>query len=186
MSRFIAIYPLVLFLAMVPAKYGDAAEASLAQQLADCAALGTDQARLACYDALARKMSSETSHAQSRDFIQPPAAFLDSQLVAEAWNPEYTLTVRSFVDLIAQAVLENRQPVTVQGWSRDRRDYVLHITMKTPVKLHFLPRDPAGAGASMSLLRDVKMDGYTLGADQFILIIAAMVPDKKTDNNSTQ
>ncbi len=180
------LYILVLLLAAIPAVNGVSAETSLTQQLTHCAMLGSDQARLACYDELAHHVSPNASQAKGLDLIQPPATFLDSHLVAEPWKAEYSLTVRSFVDLISQAVMENKKPVTVEGWSRDKRDYVLHITMQTPVKLHFLPRESAGDDMSMSLLRDVKMDGYTLGADQFILTIATMVPDKKTENGNAK
>lgn len=162
------------------------AQTTLSQQLEHCAAIGNNQDRLTCYDKLARKNSSSEGQPRGHKFIQPPVSFLDSHLVAEPWKAEYTLTVRSFVDLISHAVMEDKKHVTVQGWSRDKRDYVLHITMHTPVKLHFLPRESARDDMSMSLLRDVKMDGYTLGADQFIIAIAAMVPDKKTDNDNTQ
>lgn len=175
------LFILFLCLAAAPAVNSASAENSLTQQLTDCAVLGSDQARLACYDELARHVAPNTSQSQRFDLIQPPATFLDSHLVAEPWKAEYSLTVRSFVDLISHAITEDKKPVTVQGWSRDKRDYVLHITMQTPLKLHFLPRESAKDDMLMSLLRDVKMDGYTLGADQFILIIAAMVPDKKAD-----
>lgn len=154
------------------------AETSLSKQLAYCAAIGNDQKRLACYDELVRSNSSHEGQSKGQKFIQPPATFLDSHLVAEPWKAEYTLTVRSFVDLISHAVMEDKKRVTIQGWSRDKREYILHITMQTPVKLHFLPRKSAKGDRSMSLLRDVKMKGYTLGADQFIMTIAAMVPDK--------
>ena len=157
------------------------AETSLSQQLARCAAIDNNQERLACYDALARNNLSYEGQSQGNKFIQPPAAFLDSHLVAEPWKAEYSLTVRSFVDLISHAVMQDKKHVTVQGWSRGKRDFVLHITMQTPVALHFLPRESAKEDMSMSLLQDVKMKGYTLGADQFILTIAAMMSDKKAD-----
>lgn len=177
---------LFLFLA-TQAKVSDVyAETSLSQQLARCAAIDNNQKRLACYDKLARSHSSDEGQSRSHQFIQPPAAFLDSHLVAEPWKAEYTLTVRSFAELISQAVMKDKKPVTVQGWSRDKGDYVLNITMKTPLQLHFLPRKSASQDMAMSLLRDVKMNGYTLGADQFILTIAAMVPDKKDGTDNTQ
>jgi hypothetical protein len=154
------------------------AETTLSEQLVRCAAIGDNEKRLTCYDKLVRNNSFYVSQPQGQKFIQPPATFLDSHLVAEPWKVEYTLTVRSFVDLISHAVMEDKKRVTVQGWSRDKRDYILHITMQTPVKLHFLPRKSAKGDMSMSLLRDVKMKGYTLGADQFIMTIATMVPDK--------
>jgi len=175
------IFILILFLTAVSAANGAPAETSLTQQIAHCAALGTDQKRLTCYDELARHVSANTGQSQRLELIQPPATFLDSNLVAEPWKAEYSLTVRSFVDLISHAVMEDKKHVTVQGWSRDKDDYVLHITMQTPVELHFLPRESARDAMSMSLLRDVKMDGYTLGADQFILTIAAMASDKKAE-----
>jgi len=152
------------------------AENSLPQQLADCAALDNDHKRLACYDELSKKNTFNDDKLQNEKFIEPPASFLDSHLVAEPWKAEYSLTVRSFVDLISHAITENNKPVIVQGWSKDKQDYVLHIRIQEPVDLHFLPRKSAAAGMPMSLLRDVKMDGYTLGADQFILVVAAMVP----------
>lgn len=162
------------------------ANTSLSQQLAHCAALGNDQKRLACYDKLARDVTFNDSQAQGSEYIQPPASFLDSKLVAQAWKMEYTLTVRRFVGLISQAIMDNKQRVTVQGWSRDKHDYVLHITMRDPVNLHFLPRESGADKISMSLLREVSMDGHTIGAGQFILIIAAMVPDEKTDDVNAQ
>lgn len=142
--------------------------------MARCAAIGNDQERLACFDELARNVSSNNSQAQRHDFIQPPAGFLGSQLVTKAWKAEYKLTVRGFVELISHAVMDNKQRVTVQGWSRDKRDYVLNITMRAPVKLHFLPRKSANDNTPMSMLREVTMDGHTIDAGQFIVIIAAM------------
>lgn len=162
------------------------AKPSLSQQLAHCAAIKNSQKRLACYDKLAHQTSASKVHSADLHFIQPPSTFLDSHLVSERWKLEYTLTVRSFVDLISHTVMKNRKHITVQGWTRDKNDYVLHITMKKPLKLHFLPRTSAKGEKSMSLLRDVKMDGYIAGADQFILTIAAMDTDKKADNNSTR
>jgi hypothetical protein len=168
------LFVLFLYLAAVPVVNAASAETSLTQQLAHCAALGSDQARLACYDALARNVSSNASQFHRLDLIQPPASFLDSRLVAEAWKVEYKLTVRSFVELITHAVMDNKQRVTVQGWSRDKRDYVLTITMRTPVYLHFFPRESGNANTPMSLLREVTMDGHTVSAEEFIFIIAAM------------
>jgi len=178
----------ILLLSLVTlAPLSDAsANTSLSQQLAHCAALGNDQKRLACYDELARSVVSSDSQAQGFEFIQPPASFLNSKLVAQAWKTEYTLTVRRFVGLISQAIMDNKQRVTVQGWSRDKHDYVLHITMRDPVNLHFLPRESGAEKISMSLLRDVNMDGHTISAGQFILIIAAMVPDERTSEGNAQ
>lgn len=152
------------------------AESTLSQQLAACAALDNDHNRLACYDKLSKKNIFNVGKVQGEKFIHPPPSFLDSHLVAVRWKAEYSLTVRSFVDLIAHAVMENNKPVTVQGWSKDKKDYVLHIRMKKPVALHFFPRQSAAASMPMSLLRNVIRDGYTLDADQFIMIVAAMVP----------
>ena len=174
----------LLLLTVVPAVNSASAETTLSQQLARCTALSNDQARLACFDALARNVSTYAGPSHRLDLIQPPATFLDSQLVAEAWKTEYKLTVRSFVELISHAVLENKQHVTVQGWSRDKHEYVLHITLRTPVKLHFLPREAANDNSPMSLLREVTMDGYTISAEEFIDIIAAMDSDEKTGNTN--
>lgn len=178
------LFFLLLSIAAVPTVNGTSAATTLSQQLARCAALGNDQDRLACYDALARNVSANAGQAQHLDLVQPPATFLDSRLVAEAWKAEYKLTVRGFAELISHAVMENKKRVTVQGWSRDKRDYVLNITMRTPVKLHFLPRKSARKGTSMSLLREVTMNGHTIGAGQFIMIIAAMVPDENANDNA--
>jgi hypothetical protein len=172
------LFILLLFLAAVPTVNGASAETALTQQLTHCAALGSDQARLACYDELARNVSSSASQSHRFDRIQPPATFLDSRLVAETWKAEYNLTVRGFVELISQAVMANKQRVTVQGWSRNKHDYVLNITMRTPVKLHFLPRESDNKNTPMSLLREVTMNGYTISAEEFILIIAAMASDE--------
>jgi hypothetical protein len=172
------LFILFLFLAAVPAVNAASEETPLTQQLAHCAALGNEQERLACYDELARNVSSKASQSHHIDRIQPPATFLDSRLVAEAWKAEYKLTVRDFVELITQAVMDNKQRVTVQGWSRDKRDYVLTITMRTPVRLHFLPREPANDDTPMSLLREVTMDGNTISAEEFIFIITAMASDE--------
>lgn len=179
---------LILFLFLVAALAVNAAtaETSLTKKLAHCAALGSDLARLACYDELARNVLSNASQSHSFDRIQPPATFLDSRLVAETWKAEYKLTVRGFVELIAHAVMDNKKRVTVQGWSRDERDYVLNITMRTPVRLHFLPRESANDNTPMSLLREVTMDGYTISAEEFILNIAAMVPDENTGDANVQ
>lgn len=154
------------------------AKTTVNQLLARCAEIDNNQKRLACYDKLVHTELGRKGQVGTHQFIQPPKSFLDSMLVSEPWKAEYTLTVQSFVDLISHAVLEDKTPVTVQGWSREKEDYVLHIKMKSPVELHFLMRKSHGKTVSMSLLRDVKMDGYTLGADQFIMSIAAMVPDK--------
>ncbi len=172
----------LLSLTAVPALNGASAATALTQQLARCAALGSDDARLACYDELARTTASNISQSRHVDFIQPPVTLLDSRLVTEAWKADYTLTLRGLVDLLAKAVMENKQRVTIQGWSRENRDYVLHLTMSTPVELHFLPRESSEASMPMSLLREVVMDGHTLDAGQFILITAAMVPDETTDD----
>ena len=170
-------------LAMVNDVY---AVTSLSQQLAQCAAIGNNQDRLVCYDKLARNNSSAVGQSLGHKFIQPPASFLDSNLVAEAWKAEYTLTVRSFVDLISHAVMEDKKHVTVQGWSRDKQDYVLHITMRKPFKLYFFPRPATRQTTPMSLLRDVTMYGYLVGAEQFVVIIAAMVPDEEPSNANPQ
>ena len=167
----------LLLICAVPAASAASTQATLAQQLVRCASLDNDQQRLACYDALAHSASSGGQLAKHLEIIQPPAAFLKSRLVAEPWKEEYHLTIRGFVDLISHAKLESGKRVTVQGWSRDKHDYVLHITMDNPVQLHFLPRDIKGNSTPMSLLREVTMDGYTMGAGQFIMVIAAMVPD---------
>lgn len=182
-AQFIIVF---LFLVMQAKVNNVFAKTSLSQQLAHCAAIDNGQQRLACYDELAHRNSVKASQSAGQQFIQPPSTFLDSHLVAERWKEEYTLTVRSFVDLISHTVMENGKHITVQGWSRDKSDYVLHITMKKPVKLHFLPRPSVKGKKPMSLLRDVKMDGYIAGADQFIMTIAAMDTDKKTDNNKTR
>ncbi|MEJ2441004.1 MAG: hypothetical protein P8Z72_15275 [Gammaproteobacteria bacterium] len=174
-----------LFLVMPAEVTNVFAETSLSQQLAHCAAIGNSQERLACYDELAQQNSANAGQSAGPKFIQPPATFLDSHLVSHRWKAEYTLTVRSFVDLISHTVMENGKHITVQGWSRDKNDYVLHITMRKPVKLHFLPGPSTKGDKSMSLLRDVKMDGYISGADQFIMTIAAMDTDKKADNKNT-
>lgn len=174
----------LLLLATVPAINGATAASSLTQQLTDCAVLVSDDARLACYDELARTTSANVSQSHHVDFIQPPVTLLDSRLVTEAWKAEYTLTLRGLVELLAKAVMDNKQHVTIQGWSRENRDYVLHITMRTPVELHFLPREPSEASMPMSLLRDVIMDGHTVDAGQFVLITAAMVPDETTGDAS--
>jgi len=166
--------------------YGATAETMLTRQLARCAGLGNDRQRLACYDELARKQSPTAGQSQDLDRIQPPASFLDSRLVAVPWKAEYHLTVRGFVRLIAHAVMDSGKHVTVQGWSRDRHDYVLNITMRNPLELHFLPRKSARGNTSMSLLREVTMDGYTIDAGQFIIIIAAMAPDENTGDAKAQ
>lgn len=169
-----------LLVAAILAPGDTSAETRLVQQFTHCAAMGNDQKRLACYDELTRSVVHDNTQAQDNEFIQPSARFLESHLVTEAWKDEYTLTVRKFVDLIAHAIMENKQRVTVQGWSRDKGEYVLHITMRTPVSLYFLPRNPGGGDTPMSLLRDVTMDKRMFSAEQFVLIIAAMVPDDKT------
>ena len=174
-TRFFLI---VLFIAAVLPVNSACAQSSLSEQLAQCAAVDNDQARLACYDALVRSETSVTGPKPHDNFIQPPAAFLDSSLVAEAWKSDYHLKVRGFVKLISHAVMENKKPVTIQGWTRDNHDYVLHITMRTPIDLHFLPREVTNAKTSMSLLREVTMGDHTVGAGEFILIIAAMNPDE--------
>lgn len=180
MSSHIFLGLLILIMAIAMTAKGAYAKSTLVQQLAHCAEIVKDQDRLACYDELARKNLPYKPEYSRHQFIQPPASFLDSSLVSEPWKSEYTLTVRSFVELISHAVMENKMPVEVLGWSRGKKDYVLHIKMQTPVNLYFLPREADSKKISMSLLRDVKMDGYTLGADQFILAIAAMVPDNET------
>lgn len=179
---------LILFqlLVVVPVVNGASAETSLTQHLTQCAALGNDDARLACYDGLARNVMSHASHSRHVDLIQPPVTLLDSLLVTEAWKADYTLTLRGLVELLSKAVMDNKQRVTVQGWSRDNRDYVLHITMRTPVELHFLPRESADETTPMSLLREVTMDGHTIDAEQFVLITAAMVADDTTGDANTQ
>lgn len=149
---------------------------ALTEQLVHCAALSDNRQRLACYDDLARSVTSDTGQSQSLDFIQPPASFLDSRLVAVRWRTDYKLTVRGFVELISQAVTGDGKKVTVQGWTRDERHYILHITVRRPVKLRFLPREGAKQGPPMSLLKEVTMDGQTVSAEEFIMVIAAMVP----------
>ncbi|MGD8566595.1 MAG: hypothetical protein PVJ39_00720 [Gammaproteobacteria bacterium] len=167
---------LLLFLAVVPALNGAQAKTSVARQLARCAAISNEQQRLACYDELARKVSSNAGQSPGLHFIQPPASFLDSRLVSAPWKAQYTLTVRSFVKLISQAVMGNGKKISIQGWTRDERHYVLNITMRTPVKLRFLPREVAKKDTPMSLLKEVTMDGETVSAEEFIMVIAAMVP----------
>jgi len=164
-------------LAVNAAAYGASAETTLPRQMARCAELGNDRQRLACYDELARNAASSAGRSQGPVRIQPPASFLDSHLVAVPWKAEYHLTVRDFVRLITHAVMDSGKHVIVQGWSRDRHDYVLSITMRSPLELHFLPRESATGDISMSLLREVTMDGYAIDAGQFIMIIAAMAPD---------
>ena len=177
---------LCLSLASLGLLTNTSAQTTLSQQLARCAALGNDQERLACFDQLSRTVSANTEQSQYCEFIQPPATFLDSSLVTEAWKKDYSLTIRSFVDLIAHAVMENHKHVTVQGWSRDKQDYVLHITMRKPIKLYFFPRPATRQTTPMSLLRDVTMYGYLVGAEQFVVIIAAMVPDEEPSNANPQ
>lgn len=171
--RFIS---LLLFLSAAPAANGAPDTTALTEQLVHCATLSDNRQRLACYDDLARSLTSNTGQSQSIDFIQPPASFLDSRLVAVRWKTDYKLTVRSFVDLISQAVTGEGRKVTVQGWTRDKHQYVLHITVRTPVKLQFLPREDAKQGPPMTLLQEVTMDGQTVSAEEFIMVIAAMVP----------
>lgn len=176
---------LILF---ISATIGVSADVALNRQLARCAELGNKQKRLACYDKLAREVSSNSGPSARLDFIQPPAGFFDSHLVAVPWKEEYKLTVGNFVKLISHAVMDSGNRVTVQGWQMDDHDYVLNITMRTPVKLHFLPRDSASGSSQMSLLRSVTMDGQTIAAGQFIMIIAAMESDEdeSIENTKTQ
>jgi hypothetical protein len=172
--RFITF--LLLLLGAAPAVHSASEKTALIEQLAQCAALSDNQQRLTCYDDLVRNLASNTGQSQDPDLIQPPASFLDSRLVAVPWKTEYSLTVRSFVELISQAVMGNGKKVTVQGWTRDERHYILNITMRTPVKLRFLPREGAKQDTPMSLLKEVTMDGETVSAEEFIMVIAAMVP----------
>jgi len=82
--------------------------------------------------------------------------------------------------------MDNGKHVTVQGWSRNKHEFVLNITMRTPVQLRFLPRESAKENTSMSLLREVTMDGYTIDAGQFIMVIAAMGPDDSAGDANAQ
>jgi len=150
------------------------AESTLTEQLLRCANFDNDQMRLDCYDQLVRNRVSQVKPTKPYARIQPPADFLDSRLVAVPWIAEYDLSVREFVKLISHAVLDDGKHISVQGWSRDKQDYVFNITMRTPVTLHFLPRASEMKSPPMSLLREVTMDGNTISAGQFILIIAAM------------
>ena len=96
------------------------------------------------------------------------------------WNAEYTLTLRGFVALITQAAMDNRQCMSVQGWCRDEVDSVLQITMRIPLRLHFLPRQSATYNTPMSPLRAVGIEGHTINAGAFNLIIATMRPGETT------
>lgn len=186
MKNISRLFFLFLTLTTLFAVTAASAQTALSQQLKRCAAIGNDQERLACFDKLSRTVSANAEQAQYCEFIQPPASFLDSNLVTETWKQDYSLTVRSFVDLISRAVMENHKRVTVEGWSRDKQDYVLNITMNTPMKLHFFPRQSGKQDISMSLLREVTMDGYLISGEQFIITIAAMVPDENPTNANPQ
>lgn len=155
---------------------------NLSKEISRCASMVDSKRRLECYDGIAKVVSIANRQSQSSKYIQPSASFLESRLVEEKWKSEFKLTVKAFVKSISQAVMKNKKHVTVQGWSRENGDYVLHITMKNPVNLYFKPRDTARGEAPMTLLRDVSMDGYTISAWQFIITISSMFPDEETIN----
>lgn len=148
--------------------------ASPATTITQCSKISDTAQRLSCYDHLAQ----EQNQSSKPEYIQPEAAFLDSQLVVTPWVAEYTLSVRDFAKLIAQAEFDGGKKIKIHGWARDGDDYILNITMRSPLQLRFSPRITASQAIPMSLLRKVMIDGEPTNASQFVMVIAAMVPDK--------
>ena len=139
----------------------------------NCAVQTDSLKRLVCYDSLAEKFELN----KNPDYIQPDKKFLSSKLVVTPWKPEYTLSVKDFVNLISSAVLEDGSKIKVKGWTRDDDRYVLSIVMRAPIKLTFLPADKKQVKENMSLLEPVLVQGRETEASQFVMVIATMVPD---------
>ena len=164
----------LLFITIFVLITGNTWASVLSDDIAECSKISDSLQRLVCYDNTARKHRL----AGQSDYIQPGAAFLDSQLVVTPWIAEYTLTVRDFANMVSQAVLDSGEKIVVHGWTKKGQDYILNITMRSPIQLHFLPKDTATEEISMSLLKKVFINGDATDAGLFIMAIAAMVPDK--------
>ena len=168
-------YPLYAFLLSITLLFGSdiAWSSELAKQLTECAKEPIAENRLTCYDALAEKQQL----ADKPVFIQPNSDFLNSRLVVTPWIIDFNLTINEFAGLISNAIMDDGERVTVQGWTKEGNHYVLHITMRSPVQLRFLPSDTTQQQIPMSLLIDPVIDGQTVDPELYVITIASMVPD---------
>jgi len=153
--------------------------ASTAQQaLKPCLDIDDSKQRLECYDRIAHHADSSPKV----QYIRPSTQFLESKLVTKPWVVDMKLTVSDFVELISQAEYENGDKIQIKGWTKQNNINVLHIVMRSPVDLNFMPNDPVGELA-LSLLQGPIIKGSPVDAELFIFTIASMVPDKSAPNS---
>ena len=124
----------------------------LEKAIRSCSMQSNEKLRLECYDTIAKTRQLTNT----RNYIQPGINFLNSKLVVTAWEPEYSLTISDFVDLIDHATMENGHKVKALGWTKRGNYYVLHIMMQTPVEVQFLPRETDNNEVSMSLMKEIR------------------------------
>jgi len=173
---------LVCFLAGSTTGLADTPKSDLPKDIEKCAQENEASERLACYDTVAEKYQL----VKKLEFITPPDAFLKSLLVVTPWKPEYKLTVDGFVNLIETAVMENGKKIQIHGWTKQGHDYILNITMRHPLRLHFLPFETATDDIPLSLLRNPVVDGNTRDSSLFITTIASMAPDTPAPRQKEQ
>ena len=157
------------------ASLSHASNTELNAAVRQCAGETDSLKRLVCYDDLAKKFNLNAK----QEYIHPDQDFLSSKLVVKPWEPEYSLSIADFVQLISSAVLEDGTKVKVRGWTRQDDRYVLDIVMRSPVKLTFLPADENEVKQNLSLLEPVVIKGRKTEASQFVMVIATMVPDSQ-------
>ena len=161
----------LLFLVLVPSIFPVLAVAQDGnERILECHKIVDSDKRLKCYDVLAEQIKKR----RTQDYIKPNTQFLQSQLRVNPDKTDFDLTVTGFVKLLNQAETDEKQKITIQGWTKEKEAFVLHIILRQPIELVFYHNQHNDE--NYSLLAPIMINGRETDPSLFIFNIAAMVP----------
>ena len=152
-------------------------------RLSACEEISDNARRLACYDGLVQQLRKQAvqdllNKSEPQLLSQPDPEVLGSSLQTPD-DDALRLSVKSFVDMIKVAQLDEGGGIKILGWQQlDKNNYILWLKMRgrTGLTIQFYEKSPQQKVA-VSVLEAVVMQGQQVDPGMFIMSIAAMGPE---------